>query len=109
MIQITMNNNNGMPLGCNLEARVKGGSIQKLDRVHGHCECVTCCQPGLNLKVGKMNYHLDPIWAKCSKSGQKNLFIALLSLFTLIVIIVHCHCYPCSLFIVHCSHCALFL
>ena len=28
---------------------------------------------GLNLKVGKMNYHLskmDPNWAKCLKSGQ---------------------------------------
>ena len=29
--------------------------------------------PGLNLKMGKMNYHLgkkDPSWAKCLKSGQ---------------------------------------
>ena len=29
--------------------------------------------PGLNLKVGKMNYRLgkmDPNWAKCLKSGQ---------------------------------------
>ena len=29
--------------------------------------------PGLNLKVGKMNYrlgNLDPNWAKCLKSGQ---------------------------------------
>ena len=28
---------------------------------------------GLNLKVGKLNYHLgnlDPNWAKCLKSGQ---------------------------------------
>ena len=46
--------------------------------------------PGLILKVGKMNYCLgkmDPIWAKClksgqnfSRSGQKNLFIGPASL-----------------------------
>ena len=32
-----------------------------------------CPFPGLNLKVGKMNYHLgnlDPKWKKCLKSGQ---------------------------------------
>ena len=60
-------------VGCNLEALVKGGSIQKLDSMHGHSEHMTCCQQGMNLKVVKMNKHLgslDPIWAKCSKSGQ---------------------------------------
>ena len=34
--------------------------------------------PGLILKVGKTNYclgRMDPIWAKCLKSGQ-NLFMA---------------------------------
>ena len=44
--------------------------------------------PGLNLKVGKMNYcvsKMDPTWAKCLKSGQnflkvgkKNLFIRII-------------------------------
>ena len=36
--------------------------------------------PGLNLKVGKMNYSqgkLDTNWAKCLKSAQKKLFIYL--------------------------------
>ena len=60
-------------VGCNSEAPLKGGSIQKLDSVQGHSDSVTHCKPGLNLKVGKMRPHLstwDPIWAKCSKSGQ---------------------------------------
>ena len=47
--------------------------IQKLDSVLWHCDHKMHCHPGLNLKVGKMNYglgNLDPDWAKCSKSGQ---------------------------------------
>ena len=47
--------------------------LQQLDRVQGHRDRVTHCQQGLNLKVGKKRPHLgtpDPIWAKCSKSGQ---------------------------------------
>ena len=60
-------------VGCDLEAPLKGGGIQQLDRVQGYRDRVTHCQPGLNLKVGKKRPHLgtpDPIWAKCSKSGQ---------------------------------------
>ena len=60
-------------VGCYLEAPLKGGGIQQLDRVQGYRDRVTHCQPGLNLKVGKKRPHLgtpDPIWAKCSKSGQ---------------------------------------
>ena len=36
--------------------------------------------PGLNLKVGKMNYrlgNLDPNWAKCLKSGEKILEVGM--------------------------------
>ena len=58
---------------CNLEAPVKGGGIQQLDRVQEHSDRVTHCHSGLNLKGDKMNYHLgtrDPIWAIFSKSGQ---------------------------------------
>ena len=53
--------------------RWKPWFLQYLDRVQGHRGRVTHCQPGLNLKVGKKRTHLgtpDPIWAKCSKSGQ---------------------------------------
>ena len=40
---------------------------------HPQAHSKTPLFPGLNLKVGKMNCslgHLDPIWAKCLKSGQ---------------------------------------
>ena len=60
-------------VGWDLEALVNCGGIQQLDCVQGHSDCVTSCHPGLNLKVGKMNYsldNLDPIWTICSKSGQ---------------------------------------
>ena len=60
-------------VGCDLEAPLKGGGIQQLDRVQGHYDRVTQCQPYLNLKVGKQRPHLgtlDPMWAKCSKRGQ---------------------------------------
>ena len=42
-------------VGCDLEAPVKGGVIENLDHVHGHRDRVTRCNPGLKLKVGKMN------------------------------------------------------
>ena len=53
-------------VGCYLEAPLKCGGIQQLDRVQGHCDRVTHCQPGLNLKVEKR----DPIWALWTPSGQ---------------------------------------
>ena len=40
-------------VGCDIEAPLKGSGIQQLDRVQGHRDHVTHCQPGLNLKVGK--------------------------------------------------------
>ena len=62
-------------VNSDLEAPVKGGGIHKLDCLDGGSDSVTRCNPspGLNLKVGKMNYRLgtlDPIWAISSKSGQ---------------------------------------
>ena len=60
-------------VGCDLKAPVKGGGIQQLDLVQGHCDRVTHCHSGLNLNMGKMNYHLgsqDPYWAIFLKSGQ---------------------------------------
>ena len=70
-----LRHNSGLLVTCYLEAPLKGGGIQQLDRVQGHTgsDCVTHCQQGLNLKVGKKRPHLgtqDPIWAKCSKRGQ---------------------------------------
>ena len=45
-------------VGCDLKAPVKGGGVQKLDRVHGHHDHVTRGSHGpvLDLKVDK-NYH----------------------------------------------------
>ena len=58
---------------CYLEASVKDGGTQTLDSVHGHWDRVMCCDPGLNLKVSKMNHslgNLDPNWAICLENGQ---------------------------------------
>ena len=44
-------------VGCCLEAQVESGCIKKLDSVHGHCDSMTRCHQGLNLKEEK-NYSL---------------------------------------------------
>ena len=60
-------------VGCNLEAPLKGGGVQQLDRVQGHCDRVTHCHPGLNLKVaneppsGQSGPHLGKMFEKWAK------------------------------------------
>ena len=53
--------------GCYLEALLKFGCVQKLDRVQGHSDSTARqCQQGLNLKVARR----DPIWALRTPAGR---------------------------------------
>ena len=64
--------------GCYLEAPLKGGCIQQLDRMQGHRESVTHCQPGLNLKVGKKTpsgQNVRKVAKNFLELGKKKLFI----------------------------------
>ena len=71
---------------------MRGGGIQKLDSVHGHCDSVTHDHQGLNLNVGKTNCgpgNLDPDWGKRSKSGQT--FLEVGKLLEMLFITFTCH------------------